>query len=147
MSTFGTAEVVDVTAISRWMDGLADRWGRRALFPGSPVERPGPQAVVDVSGEYVGEIARAPADRLIARAPAGVESLLLLRASSRPGYLLDGPFRWPAQPATYVIAPRWRRTIRGRQPRDGAGTITWVPGREDDRRDAWPACAWLDDES
>lgn len=93
------------------------------------------------------EIARAPADRLIVRAPAGVESLLLLRASSRPGYLLDGPFRWPAQPSTYVIAPRWRRTIRGRQPRDGAGSITWVPGREDDRRDAWPACAWLDDES
>lgn len=93
------------------------------------------------------EIVRAPADRLIVRAPAGAESLMLLRASSRPGYLLDGPFRWPAQPSTYVIAPRWRRTIRGRQPRDGAGSITWVPGREDDRRDAWPACAWLDDES
>jgi len=85
MSTFGTAEVVDVTAISRWMDGLADRWGRRALFPGSPVERPGPQAVVDVSGEYVGEIARAPAD---------VWAHLSTPAShfgARDGFVLPGP--------------------------------------------------------
>lgn len=44
------------------MDKLADRWGRRALFPGSSAEPPGLQAVVDVSGEHIAEILRSPAD-------------------------------------------------------------------------------------
>ncbi len=93
------------------------------------------------------EIMRAPVDRLLIRAQPGLETLLLLRSASAPGYLLDGPFRWPAQPATYAIAPRWRRTIRGRQHRGDATSLTWVPGREESRRDGWPVCAWLDEES
>ena len=45
--------------------------------------------------------------------PIGVETLLLIRAAGHPGYLLDGPFRWPSQAATYLVRTQWRRTIRG----------------------------------
>ncbi len=62
MSESGTAEVVVVTAISQWMDRLADRWARRMTFPGSPSDPPGPQAVIDASGEHAAQIDRAPAD-------------------------------------------------------------------------------------
>lgn len=74
-----------MTAISRWMDRLADRWSRRALFPGSSAERPGFQAVVDVSGEYAAEVARTP---------AAVWAWLSTPANhvdARDGFVLPGP--------------------------------------------------------
>lgn len=43
----------------------------------------------------------------------GAETLLLIRAPGRPGYILDGPFRWPVQGATYAVNTQWRKTIRG----------------------------------
>lgn len=74
-----------MTAISRWMDGLADRWSRRAVFPGSSAERPGFQAVVDVSGEYAAEVA-SPSAAVWAwlSTPAN-------HVDARDGFVLPGP--------------------------------------------------------
>lgn len=73
--------------------------------------------------------------------PPGVETLLLIRGAGHPGYILDGPFRWPSQPATYVIHPRWRKTIRGRS--SGAHTsLTWL--EKDDGVASRAMCTWVD---
>jgi hypothetical protein len=80
-------------------------------------------------------------DRAVAlRAPAGVETLLLISAPGHAGYLLDGPFRWPAHPSTRAVSSTWRRTVRGTAPEPG-GTLTWV-GAAEAPADAWPHCAW-----
>ena len=50
---------------------------------------------------------------LALKGPIGVDTLLLIRAAGHPGYILDGPFRWPSQAATYVVRTEWRKTIRG----------------------------------
>ena len=69
-----------------------------------------------------------------------VETLLLIKAPGMAGYLLDGPFRWPIQPAGRWVAPVWRHTITG------TGTqkvpLTWVPGIRAGAGDAWPQCHW-----
>ena len=71
---------------------------------------------------------------------SGQESLLVIRAPDHAGYLLDGPFRWPAHPATYVVRAEWRRTVRGRFP-TGGGSLTWI-GVDDSRASAAPTCSW-----
>lgn len=92
------------------------------------------------------DVSRGAGDRLLVRGPAGAETLLLLRTSAHPGYLLDGPFRWPAQPSTYVVETRWRRTVRGRGVRARSGAVAWVPAVEEPVREGWPSCSWKDDE-
>jgi hypothetical protein len=73
--------------------------------------------------------------------PAGTETLLLIRAPGYAGYLLEGPFRWPAHPSARAVRTAWRRTIRGAAA--GAGSLMWVGGSHDPPLDAWPRCAWL----
>ncbi|WP_448631382.1 SRPBCC family protein [Cellulomonas soli] len=74
-----------MTALSRWISRLDDRWSRRALFPGSPTERPGYRAVTDVSGEYVGQIARPPVDVWALIAAPGTHF------GAQGGFVLPGP--------------------------------------------------------
>ena len=136
--------------------------GRNAPPPGAPVvvvtvrfsaAVSGPVEVVRLDRAaltrrwHLAEIARTMADdgRIDVRGPAAVETLLLVRQSGRPGYLLDGPFRWPVQPATYHVSGGWRRTIRGRTLQAGSGTPQWVNASEEAPRDAWPACEWITD--
>jgi hypothetical protein len=76
----------------------------------------------------------------IMRGPAGAETLLLARVDGQAGYLLEGPFAWPAQPSARAVQEVWRRTLRGSAP--GGGPLTWVGGIEEPPRDAWPRCAW-----
>ncbi|MGV8978485.1 MAG: SRPBCC family protein [Cellulomonas sp.] len=67
------------------MGTLEARWVRRALFPGTSSERSGSQAVVDVSGEHVAEIARTPADVWAwLSTPAN-------HGGARDGFVLPGP--------------------------------------------------------
>jgi hypothetical protein len=75
--------------------------------------------------------------------PAGAETLLLIRAPGLAGYVLEGPFRWPAHPSARAVRPVWRRTVRGTAP--GVGSPTWVGGSPDPAPDAWPRCVWLAD--
>jgi hypothetical protein len=93
---------------------------------------------------HLADIVRTLADdgRITVRGPAGVETLLVVRLPGHPGYLLDGPFRWPVQPATYYVGGGWRRTVRGRTPRAGAGPLEWVSATDQPPREAWPACEW-----
>jgi hypothetical protein len=76
----------------------------------------------------------------VVRAPAGAETLLVVSAPGRAGYLLDGPFRWPSHPSTRAVSSAWRRTVRGMAPEPG-GTLTWV-GATETPADAWPQCVW-----
>ena len=132
--------------------------GTPAATPGAPVvnvtlrfDAPVP-AVVDVvrlgraPGDrlwHVAETSRADASggRVIARGPAGLESLLLVRGAGQAGYIIDGPFRWPAQAATYLVHARWRRTVRGRFPRAGS-PLTWI-GLNDSGVPESPSCNWI----
>jgi hypothetical protein len=51
------------------------------------------------------------------RAPAGALALLVFRrASAAPRYELEGPFRWPATPGSWIARPLSRRTLRGVHP-------------------------------
>ncbi len=67
------------------MDKLADRYDRRMVFPGSDRLPPGPDAIVDAQGEFVGEIARPPSEvwALVA-SPAGF-------FEGKDGFVLPGP--------------------------------------------------------
>ena len=71
--------------------------------------------------------------------PIGVETLLLIRAAGHPGYILDGPFRWPAQAATYLVRTQWRKTIRGNSIGSHA-SLTWVS--TDDGTLPGTVCEW-----
>ncbi len=72
--------------------------------------------------------------------PIGVETLLLIRARGHPGYILDGPFRWPPQPATYIIRTDWRKTIRGNFA-GPHGSLVWVSA--DETAVTGGACEWV----
>ncbi len=74
--------------------------------------------------------------RFVLPGPAGVETVVLVRVPGRPGYLLEGPLRWPSEPATVAIDPEWRRTIRGRYP--SGGDLAWVSAGEAPR----VLCEW-----
>jgi hypothetical protein len=78
--------------------------------------------------------------RAVVRGSAGLESLLLIRGAGQAGYIIDGPFRWPVQAATYFIRARWRRTVRGRFPLAG-GALTWI-GQDDRGLTESPSCNW-----
>jgi hypothetical protein len=83
-------------------------------------------------------------DDPLVQGTAGVETLLLIRSQGHPGYILDGPFRWPSQRATYVVHARWRRTIRGHF--DGPHTpLVWVTS--DDSIMARTICNWVGETS
>lgn len=77
---------------------------------------------------------------LALKGPIGVDTLLLIRAAGHPGYILDGPFRWPSQAATYVVRTEWRKTIRGNSTGSHA-PLTWVPA--DDGALRGMACEWV----
>lgn len=92
---------------------------------------------------HVAETSRSDASRGSAtvRGTAGMETLLLVRGVGRGGYIIDGPFRWPAQAATYVVRARWRRSVRGAFPQAG-GPLAWVD-RDDRSTLESPSCDWL----
>jgi hypothetical protein len=71
--------------------------------------------------------------------PIGIETLLVVRAGDQPGYLLDGPFRWPSKPSTYVVRTEWRKTIRGMFAGQRA-SLQWVSPDADPGPGA--ACEW-----
>ena len=73
--------------------------------------------------------------------PIGVETLLLIRATGHPGYILDGPFRWPPRSATYIIKTDWRKTIRGNSA-GPHGSLVWVSA--DNPTATGAACKWID---
>ncbi len=73
--------------------------------------------------------------------PIGVETLLLIRATGHPGYILDGPFRWPPRSATYIIRTDWRKTIRGNFA-GPHGSLAWVSA--DAAAVTGAACEWID---
>jgi hypothetical protein len=73
--------------------------------------------------------------------PIGVETLLLIRATGHPGYILDGPFRWPPRSATYIIRTDWRKTIRGNFA-GPHGSLVWVSA--DTAAVTGAACEWVD---
>jgi hypothetical protein len=73
--------------------------------------------------------------------PIGIETLLLIRATGHPGYILDGPFRWPARSATYTIKTDWRKTIRGSFA-GPHGSLVWVSA--DNSPVTRTACEWVD---
>lgn len=84
------SEEVHVTVLVRWMDRLTDRWARRSTFPGAARGRVTADDVVEVHGEYVGEIARPPADVWpVISSPAGLFEGK--DAFALPG---PGPERW-----------------------------------------------------
>jgi hypothetical protein len=73
--------------------------------------------------------------------PVGVETLLLIRATGHPGYILDGPFRWPPRSATYMIKTDWRKTVRGSFA-GPHGALVWVSSGDTTVTGA--ACEWVD---
>jgi hypothetical protein len=83
--------------------------------------------------------ATASEGELALKGPIGVDTLLLIRAAGRPGYILDGPFRWPSQPATYVVKTEWRKTIRGNSTGPHA-SLTWISTDDGAVR----GCEWVD---
>jgi len=85
--------------------------------------------------------ATAPDGRTTLTGPIGVESLLLIRAAGRPGYILDGPFRWPPKASTYVVRTDWRKTVRGSFA-GSHGSLVWVSA-DDGTRPGFP-CEWVD---
>ena len=76
----------------------------------------------------------------VLKGPIGVETFLLIRAAGHPGYILDGPFRWPSQAATYFVRTEWRKTIRGNSTGSHA-SLTWVS--TDDGAVRGTACEWV----
>ena len=66
---------------------------------------------------------------------------MLIRATGHPGYILDGPFRWPARSATYIIKTDWRKTIRGSYA-GPHGSLVWVSA--DNSPVTRTACEWVD---
>ncbi len=72
--------------------------------------------------------------------PIGVETLLLIRVIGQPGYILDGPFRWPPRPATYIVETHWRKTIRGNFA-GPHGSLVWVSG--DNMAMTGVRCEWI----
>jgi hypothetical protein len=70
--------------------------------------------------------------------PPGIESLIVLRAAGHPGYLLHGPLRWPAEPASLDMDPGWRRTVRGQYP--SSGGLAWISPM---RGAARVECEWI----
>jgi hypothetical protein len=80
-------------------------------------------------------------DRVVVEGPIGIETLMLVRARDRPGYLLDGPFRWPSRPSTYIVLTKWRKTIRGTFS-DPHATLQWLSA--DDEGDRGAGCEWRD---
>ncbi len=77
---------------------------------------------------------------LALKGPIGMDTLLLIRAPGHPGYILDGPFRWPTQAATYVVRTEWRKTIRGNSTGSHA-SLTWVA--TDDGAVGGTSCEWV----
>lgn len=75
--------------------------------------------------------------RLAIAGPPGVESVVLVRTTERPGYLLQGPFRWPAEPTVLFMERQWRRTVRGRGP--SGGPLAWITPDPDSPR---AICEW-----
>ena len=73
--------------------------------------------------------------------PIGVETLMLIRATGHPGYILDGPFRWPPRSATYIIKTDWQKTIRGNFA-GPHGSLVWVSA--DNAAVTGAACGWVD---
>lgn len=69
----------------------------------------------------------------------GAETLFLIRARGSLGYILDGPFRWPAQAATYLVNTTWRKTIRGHST-GSHGPLIWVA--KDEGGVARTTCEW-----
>jgi hypothetical protein len=84
--------------------------------------------------------ATAPDGRTTLTGPIGVESLLLIRATGRPGYILDGPFRWPPKASTYTVRTDWRKTVRGSFA-GLRGSLLWVSA-DDGSRPGY-ACEWV----
>jgi len=84
--------------------------------------------------------ATASEGKLALKGPIGVETLLLIRAAGHPGYILDGPFRWPPQAATYLVRAQWRKTIRGNFIGSHA-SLTWVS--TDDGTLPGTMCEWV----
>jgi hypothetical protein len=78
-------------------------------------------------------------DRVVVHGPIGIETLVVIRARDRPGYLLDGPFRWPSRPSTFVVRTTWRKTIRGTFS-DPHATLQWLSA--DDEGDRGAGCEW-----
>ena len=78
-------------------------------------------------------------DAASVQAPAGV-TVIVRFARSDGLYLLDGPFRWPAEPTERVLDMRWRRSITI----DASGSpfenpaIHWIAAMDDE--DGWPRC-------
>lgn len=101
------------------------------------VRSPGP------AGWQVGDVTRAGGRDGVAivNGPVGAGTLLLIRAPGHEGYLLDGPFRWPAHRSMRVVSTAWRRTVRGTATA-GGGPLTWIGGSDAPPQDAWPQCAW-----
>ncbi|MDQ5873318.1 MAG: carboxypeptidase-like regulatory domain-containing protein [Acidobacteriota bacterium] len=58
--------------------------------------------------------------RVTLRAPARSTVLLHLPDGRGPGYRLDGPFRWPSEPAERELVARPARAVRGSSPFAGA---------------------------
>jgi hypothetical protein len=96
--------------------------------------RPVPGAPWQIADLRVVEIR---SGRFTLSGPAGSESLVVVRAPGRPGYLLHGPLRWPAEPTDLEIDPEWRRTVRGQYP--STGDLTWVSPVETSAR---VLCEW-----
>ena len=97
---------------------------------------------VDDRPWHVAETVHATASEgeLALKGPIGVDTLLLIRAAGHPGYILDGPFRWPSQAATYFVRTEWRKTIRGNSTGPHA-SLTWIS--TDDGAVRGTACEWV----
>jgi len=78
-------------------------------------------------------------DAASVQAPAGV-TVIVRFARSDGLYLLDGPFRWPAEPTERLLDTRWRRSITV----DASGgsfenpAIHWLAEMDDE--DGWGRC-------
>jgi hypothetical protein len=79
--------------------------------------------------------------RATVEGPIGVETLLLISAAGQPGYILDGPFRWPSRASTYVVRSNWRKTVRGSFA-GVRGLLEWVSADENSLPAA--TCEWTD---
>jgi hypothetical protein len=78
-------------------------------------------------------------DAASVQAPAGV-NVIVRFARSDGLYLLDGPFRWPAEPAERLLDTRWRRSITV-DPSAGSfenPAIHWLTEMDDE--DGWARC-------
>lgn len=80
-------------------------------------------------------------DRMQVRAPAGLETLFILTTATHPGYVVDGPFRWPDRPSFRTVRGPWRRTVRGRLAASGTPPPVWLSSDRSDS-DPWPQCVW-----